>query len=114
MTPVTVVRIFVFTLTFFVILVASDNPQTYEENRPAIWQLTSVSLTNASLFKDELALEARDSARALRRAIKPLRLERPLKAVRDRVTSRMTIFSSFARAQLSLDTTRTINTSGPC
>ena len=104
MTAVTATRIFMFTFVFYCALVASDLPQTYEKNHPVIWQLTSVSLAKASIFKDELALEVGESVRALRRAIKPIGLERHLKSVRYRVTSRVTIFSSFATAQLSLDT----------
>ena len=116
MIAVTAVRIFMFTLTFYCVLVMNDTFLTSEENPHVFRPWITVSLANASIFKDELALEAGESVRALRRAIKPIGLERHLKAVRyrvtSRVTSRVTLFSSFATAQLSLDTAFTTKSSG--
>jgi hypothetical protein len=114
MTPVTAARIFVFTLTTYCVLAIDDTSPPFDPSTHIIGQWTVASVANASLAKDEIILEARENARALRSVLNSMGLERPLKAVRQRVISRVTSFRSFATAQWARSTTYAEKPSGRC
>lgn len=103
MGTVTAIRIFVFTLVAYCVLVADDSPQDFERGAQIFRQWTAVSAAKASIITDEMTLEARESIRAVHRALEPMRLDHHVRAVRQRVANRATLFRSYAIAQLSLD-----------
>jgi hypothetical protein len=114
MTAVTAARIFMFTFVAYCVLVANDSPQRFERGAQIFQQWTAVSAAKASFVTNEVTLEARESVRAFRRVLEPMRLDRRMKTVRQRVTSRTTIFKSYAIAQFRIDSAGTTNQAGRC
>jgi hypothetical protein len=104
MKAVTAARIFMFTFVAYCVLVVDDSPQNFERGARVFQQWTAVSAAKASLVTNEVTLEARETVRAFRRVLKPMKLDRRMNAVRQRVTSRTTIFKSYAVAHLSVGT----------